>query len=119
MVNILVVDDDLSICESTKAFLEALGHTVVTANNGIEALAAMETKEFDIAIVDLFMPKSGGNETISNIKQDVPIIAVSGEMNERITPEDVSQSLQVECFMCKPFSPDELAKNITHILEKR
>lgn len=117
MVNVLVVDDDANIQHSTKAFLEAQGYDVFCAGNGLEAQDVMADCVIDIAIIDLFMPKQGGIETIAQCRTGLPIIAVSGEMDGRLSPQEVSESLHVDFFLNKPFQAKELLNRIKNLLE--
>jgi len=116
MVNVLVVDDDADIQQSTKAFLEAQGYNVICAANGVEAQEVMARSAIDIAIIDLFMPRQGGIETIAQCRAGVPIIAVSGEMNGRLSTEEISKSLHVDYFLNKPFQASDLLHKIQALL---
>jgi len=117
MVNVLVVDDDADIQQSTKSFLEAQDYNVFCAANGIEAQKIMANSAIDIAIIDLFMPQQGGIETIAQCRAGLPVIAVSGEMNGRLGTEEISKSLHVDYFLNKPFQASELLHKIQSLLD--
>ncbi|WP_135076309.1 response regulator [Terasakiella sp. SH-1] len=116
MVSVLLVDDDPQILDSTKLFLEAYDFHVTLARNGIEAMDMIQKQDFDLAIVDLFMPYSGGIETISKICRRMPIIAVSGQMKDRLSEEEISRSLNVDHFFAKPFDPRKLVHAINELV---
>ncbi|SCA56825.1 hypothetical protein MTBPR1_30195 [Candidatus Terasakiella magnetica] len=116
MINVLIVDDDQMILDSTKVFLEANDYQVTIAHDGIEAVELMEKQSFDIAVVDLFMPRSGGIETIAKINNRMPVIAVSGVMKDRLSEKELSHSLQVDQFLPKPFEPHRLITVIDQLL---
>jgi CheY-like chemotaxis protein len=81
LANILIVDDDIAVQAVMHLLLERDGHHVVVASDGLEGLRIFETGNFDLLIVDLFMPGMDGLETMRHIHQqrpDVPIIVISG-----------------------------------------
>jgi CheY-like chemotaxis protein len=65
----LVVDDSMLIRHSVCRFLEERGFIVDSATNGVEALAVLEHFMPDIIITDLSMPRMGGEELVSKIRQ--------------------------------------------------
>jgi len=113
---ILVVDDEESIREITRASLEANGYSVVTAADGTEAMAAYATKGQNIALVltDLYMPYMDGAKTIRALQKlnpDVKCIAVSGlKQNEYELPKGAV------IFMHKPFTSEQLLKTIHEMI---
>ena len=56
MGQMLVVDDDRSICEYVELIVAEAGHDVTIASNGFDALKSFKSKHFDLVIVDIFMP---------------------------------------------------------------
>src|SRR5882672_1037930 len=81
MARILVIDDQPSVSAAIQALLEHHGHTVVVAECGHNAVSAIETFSFDIAMVDIIMPGLDGLDTIKMLRgntPNVPIIAMSG-----------------------------------------
>jgi CheY-like chemotaxis protein len=78
---ILLVDDNKMGLAARRVVLEELGHTVYTAANGLDALAAVETQVFDLVITDWKMPKLDGIELIRRLRENefsAPIILLSG-----------------------------------------
>ena len=57
MSKILVVDDELNICELLKLYLENEGYTVFTANDGQAAVTAFQQKAPDLVLLDIMLPK--------------------------------------------------------------
>jgi CheY-like chemotaxis protein len=83
VTRILVVDDDRSVACSIAGLLEFEGFDAVIAEDGRAGLAAVETRAFDLVIVDVFMPGMDGLETIAALRRHrpgLPIIAISGFM---------------------------------------
>lgn len=80
---ILVADDDPVYRDVAKEALEIAGHDVVTANDGGEAIKALQSTKFEAAIVDLTMPVADGLTVIENSRRDgsnvhTPIIVITG-----------------------------------------
>jgi CheY-like chemotaxis protein len=73
-MKILIVDDDKIIQQVVSRHVSLLGHHVTTANNGIEALAAIEHQRFDIVITDLQMPMMDGHELTIRLHDAQPLI---------------------------------------------
>ena len=116
---ILVVDDEDSIREITKAMLEDYGYQVATANDGAEALAiyTKQQAQIKLVIMDMMMPIMGGPQTIQALRRidpNVRIIAVSG-----LAPTGKTETISEEhivAFLRKPYSSDMLLKNISEVL---
>jgi PAS domain S-box-containing protein len=108
---ILVVDDEVAIQEITQTTLEGHGYKVITANDGIEAIALYAEHKNDISVVllDLMMPSLDSAtiiRTLCKLNPQVQIIAMSGlESNESVTK---TMSNDVQAFLAKPFTAPEL-----------
>ncbi len=112
---VLVVDDESSICEITKATLEANGYGVLIANEGTEAVAQfVQHKDgIDLVLIDMMMPYMDGPSTIRALKTLDPwirVVAMSGMTeNEELLR---SSSLGVRGFLAKPYTAQKLLKTI-------
>jgi len=69
MKKILVVDDEENIRQLYKEEFEELGYEVTTVADGIQALAALDTKKFDLVTLDMRMPDIDGIETLRKMKE--------------------------------------------------
>lgn len=79
---ILVVDDDPRIRESLGMLLQSAGYDVVTADNGVTAVAHLRGTVPDVLLTDINMPQMSGVELISHVRNlhpSVPIVAMSGD----------------------------------------
>src|ERR1700692_3924164 len=82
MANILVIDDDRTVLAAIKVLLERAAHAVETVDNGRAGLKLLGTRDFDLLIVDIFMPGMDGFETMKLVHQsrpDMPVIVISGQ----------------------------------------
>ena len=75
-VKILVVDDEIEICEMLSRHFRYIGYEVDTANNGVEALKKLEKNNFQVVISDIVMPKMDGVDLLRAIKKECPMVHV-------------------------------------------
>lgn len=116
---LLVVDDEVSVCQITKQTLEAFGYQVLTATDGTEAVAVFAEHRQSIALVimDIAMPIMDGPRTIralKKLKPDIRIIASSG-----IVLEDhlnLEPALAPNAFLQKPYTSGRLLHTIGTVL---
>jgi PAS domain S-box-containing protein len=116
---ILVVDDEITICGITKTMLETHNYRVLTASDGISALALYAQYKDDISVVliDLMMPEIDGSTTIltlQRINPQVQIIAMSGLMSNGTNLHNISVSIQE--FLSKPFTNQALLSALQKVL---
>lgn len=122
MKKIMLVEDEESILEMLRRFLEHEGYLVVTAEKGQTALNWMKEVRLDLAIVDLGLPDMHGMEVCRAIKEDpktrnTPVIILTGNnTNEARITGNLDAS--VELFLNKPISLEDLKKAIDMIFEK-
>jgi CheY-like chemotaxis protein len=106
---ILAVDDDALVLMNTAAMLEDLGHTVIEATSGREALAHMANQRVDLVVTDHAMPQMSGTELARVLAADwpgVPVILATGYAE---LPPGADMNLPK---LSKPFSQDELARAV-------
>jgi CheY-like chemotaxis protein len=117
MANILVIDDDRLVRETMQILLRARGYDVTAVQDGKSGIEMMNTRGFDLAIVDLFMPGMDGLKVIQAIRQltpTIPMIAVSGFMfgGGACPPMPGFESMAIEAGACstlyKPLRPNEI-----------
>ena len=115
----LIVDDEVSITEVLKEFLEHLGYTVTVRTHPLEALRdfRMNPHRFDCLITDQTMPTLGGDQLsreILKIRPDMPIILCTG-FSHTIEKENALEQ-GITAFLYKPILLDQLSQTLTHIL---
>jgi CheY-like chemotaxis protein len=118
MKTVLIVDDELDIVEAVKAILEEERYRVITCGNGRDALKCLEESKPDLAIVDIMMPVLNGYETLKAIRQrpafdGLPILLMSA-----ITPTVKAKEYGWAGFLRKPFSLQELLKQVYQLAPK-
>ena len=118
-MRVLVVDDEKLIRDVIKEYLLLENMEVDEASNGIEAIEKVKSKDFDIIIMDIMMPKMDGYTACREIKKlkDIPFIMLSarGEEYDKLIGFD----LGIDDYVNKPFSPKELVARIKAITKRR
>src|ERR671912_964210 len=115
-LHILLVDDHPEVRTTTAAMLEELGHTVVEAANGQEALTALNNgaASCDLLISDYAMPHISGTEFLRQARKicpDVPALIITGYA-EADAVRDRPESVEI---LLKPFTPSALEKAVARI----
>lgn len=111
--NILIVDDEEGIRYAYGRILDDAGFNTTAVSNGEDALALLEEKNFDAAIVDLVLKSSSGMSVLEYVKRTklvLPVIIVTGQPSV----ESASEALRLEAFdyLVKPVKKRELERTI-------
>ena len=118
---ILVAEDEPSLRRLMKIVLESYGYTVITADNGEDAVSRYAEKKDDIRLVilDMIMPKKSGREAYDLIRQISPgvkTIFASGYMMDLVRRQELlAQGLD---FISKPIAPKDLLKKVRETLDR-
>jgi DNA-binding NtrC family response regulator len=118
--NILIADDEVGLRESLKYLLTMEGYTVAVAANGIDAINRLQVDQFDIALLDIKMPKIDGFEVLKFIQQNCPFtqpIMLTGMIDIKLAVEAIR--LGAYDYITKPYSSDDLLKVIARALERK
>ncbi len=118
MTTVLVVEDTLSEQELITLYLNEAGYTVMTANNGKEALEKSLTQKPDVVITDVVMPGMNGFELCRSLKknpdtQKVPVIACTSKNQELDRLWGMKQGVDV--YITKPFTREELLRAVRSV----
>lgn len=118
MARILIVDDEPTICRLVRAALEAVGHTVLEAGDGVVGLQLAKLERPDLILLDLSLPRMGGLEVARNLQQDsqvssIPVVYLTGLIPEA---EAALASFRPSSVLAKPFSPNLLVKRVASAL---
>ena len=121
MITIALVDDNYSIRTSVSLALESEGFKVDVFQNGLEALEALSSKEYDLGLFDIKMPKMDGNELLSKIRaskieslSEMPIIFLTSKDQEQ--DEIIGLRMGAADYITKPFSQKLLNERIRTVL---
>ena len=115
---VLIVDDDLSVQEVTRAYLERDGYLVYVAGTAGEGLALAERVKPGLIVLDLMLPDQSGEDVCREIRSrsDVPILMLTAKASE---DERVSGlAIGADDYLTKPFSPRELVGRVRAILRR-
>jgi signal transduction histidine kinase/ActR/RegA family two-component response regulator len=119
---LLLVEDEEGVRELIAEWLEGHGYTVLTASNGVEALAlaAKDARSIQLLIADVVMPQMGGPalaERLLPSRPEMKVVYVSGYADEAIgDPRVLAKGAD---FLQKPFSLDTLVRKVREILDAR
>lgn len=108
MVRILVVDDDPDFTRTLKQFLEGEGHDVMAASDGLEALALAKECDFDVAFVDVVIPKLDGLALMRRLVQHCPDVRIVAMSAHNDVLDIQGAVLGPILFLTKPFTLDEV-----------
>ncbi len=115
---ILVVDDDLHICELLKLYLENENYTVYVANDGQAAVETFAAKSPDLVLLDIMLPKMDGWQVCREIRKSstAPIIMLSakGETFDKV----LGLELGADDYVTKPFEAKEVMARIKAVLRR-
>ena len=125
--NILLVDDDRDLVQTTKAFMEARGYTVATAHSGVEALDELKRERPDLMVLDIMMDyDTDGFNLAFTLKNDpetarIPLIIVSGFTKELDTKTHIFEPMMYRDwpaakFFEKPVKLGALADAVAELL---
>ena len=119
MARVLAVDDDPALLRVLSIGLEALGHTVLAAHNGLEGIDQAAIGNPDAVVLDLGLPDLDGMEVCRRIRQwsDVPIIVLSADGTE--DRKIASLDGGADDYMTKPFGIGELDARLRVALRHR
>ncbi|OGN91115.1 MAG: hypothetical protein A2Z70_00550 [Chloroflexi bacterium RBG_13_48_17] len=119
---ILIVDDDADICDTLTQILELHGYDVLSAGSGEEAVMMTKGTTFQIAFIDVKLPKIDGLETLLQLKEinpDIIVVMMTGFRNEVREALDKAQAESAITCLYKPFDPAEAASLVKKIISKK
>ena len=121
MPRIALVDDESNILTSISLALESEGYIVDTYANGQEALIGLESKEYDLGLFDIKMPRMNGNELLMKVRssknlslKNMPVIFLTSKDQEQ--DEIIGLKMGAADYIKKPFSQKLLNERIRTVL---
>lgn len=109
---ILIIEDDSSIAQLEKDYLEINGYEVTICNNGLSGIEKIRENQHDLAILDIMLPGIDGFDILKHVREevDIPILIVSAKK------EDIDKirglGYGADDYITKPFSPGELIARV-------
>ena len=118
MKQILVVDDEPRIAEICRDYLERAGFKVTIADNGADAVTLARTKQPDLVVLDLGLPKMDGLDVTRALRKrsNVPIIMLTARVEE--SDKLIGLELGADDYLTKPFSPKELVARVRAVFRR-
>ena len=110
---ILWADDEIDLLKPHIMFLRSKGYEPVTVNNGHDALELVESRHFDMVILDENMPGLTGLETLQRIKQiapQTPVIMITKSEEENLMDQAVGNN--IADYLIKPVNPNQILMSI-------
>ena len=115
---ILIVDDDINICELLRLYIEKEGFNVVIANDGATAVKLFREQQPDLMLLDIMLPKLDGWQVCREIRKtsDKPIIMLTakGETFDKV----LGLELGADDYIVKPFDTKEVVARIKAVLRR-
>ena len=115
---ILIIDDDEELCELVAEYLTVEGFETSAVHDGESGLREARKGAFDLAILDVMLPKMSGFEVLRNLREDstLPVLMLTarGDDMERI----VGLEIGADDYLPKPFNPRELVARLRAILRR-
>lgn len=121
-MHILLIDDDIELCELMSRFLRNEGFQVTATHDGDSGLRCIREQRFDLAILDIMMPGKNGMDVLRELRQStsadshLPVIMLTarGDEMDRI----IGLELGADDYLSKPCNPRELAARIRAVLRR-
>ncbi|KXK04754.1 MAG: winged helix family two component transcriptional regulator [Acidobacteria bacterium OLB17] len=118
MNKVLIIDDDEELCELVSEYLSVEGFNAESVNDGEKGLELALSGDYEMAILDVMLPKMDGFEVLRNLRKEskLPVIMLTarGDDMERI----VGLEIGADDYLAKPFNPRELAARLRAILRR-
>jgi chemosensory pili system protein ChpA (sensor histidine kinase/response regulator) len=118
----MVVDDSITVRRVTQRLLERNGMRVLTARDGMDAVALLQDNVPDVILLDIEMPRMDGYEVAAHVRNDprlreVPIIMVTSRVGEKHRARAIE--LGVDDYLGKPYQEAQLLDAIAPLVERR
>ncbi len=115
---ILVVDDDINICELLRLYLVKEGFGVITCNDGISAVKMNETEKPDLILLDIMLPQLDGWQVCREVRKNsnVPIIMLTAK--SETFDKILGLELGADDYISKPFDTKEVIARVKAVLRR-
>ncbi len=116
---ILIVEDEPAILDALAYTLRGEGYEVETAEDGESALERARTRDYDLMILDLMLPRLSGTEILRRIREEspLPVIVLTAKSTE--TDRVLGLEIGADDYVTKPFSMAEVVSRVRALLRRR
>jgi len=118
-VNLLIVDEDISILETIGDIFQDRGYNVAMVDNGQRAIKLVSRRYFDVVLMDIRMPGIDGLETYKEVKRIIPtaaVIMMTGDSKEKLVKKSIEEGAYTVIY--KPFNVKKVIKIVEEALKK-
>ena len=121
-ISVMVIDDSITMRKVTARILERHNIQVITAKDGLDAVAMLQTQVPDLAILDIEMPRMDGFEVVAHVRNQqslraMPIIMVTSRSGDK--HRERAMKLGANDYLTKPYQEEQLMQAIRRILGER
>lgn len=116
---VLVVDDEAPIRQVLRQSLEAAGHQVLEAADGLAGLETARKERPDLVVLDVMMPRLNGFDVAASLKNDPEYMGIPILMLTVVDDAQRAYGLGVERYLSKPFEPQEIVSEIEELIRRR
>ncbi|AOE82851.1 Hpt domain-containing protein [Pseudomonas sp. TCU-HL1] len=118
---VMVVDDSVTVRKVTSRLLERNGMNVLTAKDGVDAIALLQEQRPDIMLLDIEMPRMDGFEVATLVRhderlKDLPIIMITSRTGEK--HRERAMAIGVNDYLGKPYQESLLLETIQHLVKR-
>lgn len=118
MKNILIIEDEESVAQVLKAYLEKEGYEVHCTTRGLKGIELFKSNNYKLVILDLMLPDISGEEVCSIIRQSsnvhIFMLTAKSDINDRIEGLNIG----ADEYLIKPFSPRELTARVNALFRR-
>lgn len=115
---ILIVDDEVNICELLKLYLEKEGYSTQTATNGDMAIKKFEEYGPDLVLLDIMLPKIDGWQVCKTIREKSKCLIIVVSAKDETFDKVLGLELGADDYVVKPFDPKEVVARIKALLRR-
>jgi two-component system, OmpR family, response regulator RegX3 len=116
---ILVAEDEPAILDAVAYTLRAEGYDVETVEDGESALECTRSRDYDLMILDLMLPRLSGTEILRRVRQESPLPVIVLTAKSAETDRVLGLEVGADDYVTKPFSMAELLSRVRALLRRR
>ncbi len=118
MHKLLIVDDDIELCELLSAYLSGEGFDVTLVHNGLDGVETIRNQKFDLIVLDVMMPEKNGFDVLREVghfnRTPILMLTAKGDELDRI----IGLEMGADDYLSKPCNPRELVARVRSIIRR-